>query len=863
MCPNKIGTSRCPQEELSGRLLPSHSLGAVIHAVKEMVRVHKSLILAACFLTVTAYYHQPTFLEPVYDKYGHEITEDSVLEITALMSTSLGLGFGWNYSQEFYGPLLPPIIPPYLRAYGRNEPRYGQSKGEISNSDTAIASSSTYTNSDGQNTYDRQGGAPSENHPVDKSSDTSQKQYAPFHHRRFKRQANLARRNTADFFNMMHRVDFSSPSGMFLDQLERPPARRELDLNSPASLSSFPSSRIAFPSPSEIRPGSLSNPCPRRQTITCNPSSPYRTVDGLCNNLNNPTWGAALQPLIRMHRENRYHDGLDIPRIASVTDRSKLLPSPRLVSRLVHEPDRDGQEVPELTNMIQQWGQFLDHDITGTPAHKGPDGKDLRCCDNVYLSDERQVHNDVFNKGECNPIYIPPLDRHFHTTCMSFARSQPYPRRQDCDPRAVKEPREQMNMLTAFIDASQMYGSSLKANNLIRFRRHGRMRVTEFNMLPEDFNSTCVKETSYDYCFQSGEMRVNEHPALASMHTVFHRFHNLLATQMARANPRWSDERIFQEVRKIVGAIMQHVTFHEWLPVILGDDVMRSNSLVVSGALDRLRTNWYYDKNVNPTIINAFATAAFRFGHTLIPSTFSVGQQKIRLHRMFNRPRFILEGNGRHIPEFCAGLMEDSVQHFDRYISTDLTDRLFEDRDNVSMDLAALNIQRGRDHGLPSYNEYREVCGLKKIESFEELYLEDADRAEVLRRVYASMDDVDLFTGGISERPLAGAMVGPTFACILSRQFRNLKFGDRFWYESTDRNVGFSDDQLREIKSLSIAKIFCLAAPLDHIIVNPFYKEGSFLPRPVRLVSGEIISQNQYVSCNSLASININYWAFR
>ena len=65
------------------------------------------------------------------------------------------------------------------------------------------------------------------------------------------------------------------------------------------------------------------------------------------------------------------HSGLDVPRIASASDKRRLLPSPRLVSRLVHEPDRSGQEVPELTNMIQQWGQFLDHDITGTPAHKG------------------------------------------------------------------------------------------------------------------------------------------------------------------------------------------------------------------------------------------------------------------------------------------------------------------------------------------------------------------------------------------------------------------------------------------------------------------------------------------------------------
>ncbi|GFR92450.1 chorion peroxidase [Elysia marginata] len=529
------------------------------------------------------------------------------------MSTSLGFGLGWNYSNEFsYPPLLPPVVPPYLRYLNQDQPRYGRAEtaGGQARSPHAVSpsSSSTFqTRHGGVRSGDSRNNDPLDKQAIGSTAGRDSKQYTRFEHRRFRRQARHTNRNPSSFFSLMNSADFSMPSGTLLNQLSRP------RLEPPRSISEFPSSSRAFPSPSGVRPDpGLSSSCQRRQVITCNPNAPYRTVDGVCNNLDNPTWGAAMQPLVRMHRDNKYHDGIDVPRIASATNKRRLLPSPRLVSRLVHEPDRSGQEVPELTNMIQQWGQFLDHDITGTPAHKGPDGKDLKCCENVYLSDKRQVHSDVFNGGECNPIYIPPLDRHFQSTCMSFARSQAYPRPQDCDPRAIKEPREQMNMLTAYIDASQIYGSSLKTNNRIRLGRHGQLRVNEFNMLPEDDNSTCVKETNFDYCLQSGEMRVNEHPALASMHTVFHRFHNYVALQMSRANPRWSDERVFQEVRKIVGAIMQHVTYHEWLPIILGDDVMRSSSLVVSGALDQLRTNWYYDRTTNPTIINAFATAAFR-----------------------------------------------------------------------------------------------------------------------------------------------------------------------------------------------------------------------------------------------------------
>ena len=63
--------------------------------------------------------------------------------------------------------------------------------------------------------------------------------------------------------------------------------------------------------------------------------------------------------------------GVDTPRLVSVLDPRRLLPSPRLVSRLVLEPSRDDDVIYELSNLVQQWGQFLDHDITGTPANKG------------------------------------------------------------------------------------------------------------------------------------------------------------------------------------------------------------------------------------------------------------------------------------------------------------------------------------------------------------------------------------------------------------------------------------------------------------------------------------------------------------
>ncbi|RXG54142.1 Peroxidasin, partial [Armadillidium vulgare] len=111
---------------------------------------------------------------------------------------------------------------------------------------------------------------------------------------------------------------------------------------------------------------------------------------------------------------------------------------------------------------------------------------------------------------------------------------------------------------------------------------------------------------------------------------------------------------------------------------------------------------------------------------------------------------------------------------------------------NFGLDLVAINIQRGRDHGIPSYNELRRVCGLQQASSFEHLQLfMPSTVAKKLKFLYKFVDDIDPFIGGISEYSVPGGIVGPTFRCIISEQFRRLKEGDRFYYEN-EHEGGFS-----------------------------------------------------------------------
>ena len=118
----------------------------------------------------------------------------------------------------------------------------------------------------------------------------------------------------------------------------------------------------------------------------------------------------------------------------------------------------------------------------------------------------------------------------------------------------------------------------------------------------------------------SGDTRVNEQPGLAAIHTVFVRIHNQIARELDLLRPSDTDEEIFQLTRKIVIAIIQNIHYNEWLPLIIGRRAMRQFSLTTGSRSEFLAS-------VDPSISNAFSTAAFRFGHTLIPSTYTFGER--------------------------------------------------------------------------------------------------------------------------------------------------------------------------------------------------------------------------------------------
>ena len=163
------------------------------------------------------------------------------------------------------------------------------------------------------------------------------------------------------------------------------------------------------------------------------------------------------------------------------------------------------------------------------------------------------------------------------------------------------------------------------------------------------------------------------------------------------------------------------------------------------------------------------------------------------------------------LDKFLVGLATQPRQKFDNIFSEQVTNHLFQGKNkSFGMDLVALNIQRGRDHGLPGYNAFRELCGLQRVKDFG--YLKDLIPEKIVERlelIYDDVDDVDLFIGGVSESPAPGGLLGPTFRCIVGDQFARLQLGDRFYYDSASNPGKFTEEQLAEVRKSSLSRIHC------------------------------------------------------
>ncbi|MEM7008154.1 MAG: peroxidase family protein [Thermodesulfobacteriota bacterium] len=502
-----------------------------------------------------------------------------------------------------------------------------------------------------------------------------------------------------------------------------------------------------------------------------------RTIDGSNNNRRNEEMGAAHTDLLRLVPSD-YSDG-----ISSLAGENR--PSPRAISNAVVSQDGSILNSLKASDYLWQWGQFLDHDIDLTEGTDPPEFANIQV-----------PAGDPFFDPENTGIQIIPLNRSI------------YNRSTGTD---VNNPRQQENEITAWIDASNVYGSDEERANALRTNDGtGKLKTSEGNLLP--FNTEGLPNAGGEdpTLFLAGDLRANEQIGLIVMHTLFVREHNRLAEEYAERNPRWDGEQIYQKARQIVGAQMQVITYNEFLPALLGDRPLK-----------RYRR---YDKNVDASIRNMFSTAGFRFGHSALSPVLlrldsngnEIPEGNISLSQAFFSPFRITQEGG--IEPILRGLAAQECQRIDSFVVDDVRNFLFGQPGSGGFDLPSLNIQRGRDHGLPSYNDTKEALGLARAQGFEDVS-SDPEIQERLASVYDSVDDIDLWVGGLAEDPLPGSHLGELFSTIIIGQFEALRDGDRYWYEED-----LSRDEIREVERTKLSDIIRRNTDIDREIPDNVFR---------------------------------------
>ncbi|CAG0883706.1 unnamed protein product [Cyprideis torosa] len=375
-----------------------------------------------------------------------------------------------------------------------------------------------------------------------------------------------------------------------------------------------------------------------------------------------------------------------------------------------------------------------------------------------------------------------------------------------------------INGVTHFLDGSYIYGSHEHKEKELIARTNGEMRMWyKFKyrkpLLPQTTKESheCLPLEEHHKCFNGGDVRANEQPTLLVLHTIGTRYHNSVAKALRAYNPHWDDQKTYEEARRIVVAVFQHIVYKEFLPIILGWETIHRYGL----GLETAGYYYGYNPSENSNILIGFMTAAFRFGHTLLPDHLDLYNSyhnrigSVKLVDQLNQPWLLMEE--KNFDRFVLGMINQKTSKYDASVIDEVRGTLFKKpNETLGHDLVTLNIQRGRDHGLQSYTRYRDWCGLRPVHSWYDLHgLMPNHTISAFKSLYKYVDDIELFSAGISEFNLPNSVLGETFACIIARQFKALRDGDRFWYENAGQPSSFTPDQLYEIRQMSFARIMC------------------------------------------------------
>lgn len=428
-------------------------------------------------------------------------------------------------------------------------------------------------------------------------------------------------------------------------------------------------------------------------------------------------------------------------------------------------------------NFLWQFGQFLDHDF-GITVEKSP----LEPVDIVVPAD------DPFFDPILRPFITIGRQKHDPSTGIAPAPN----------------PRLSINEQSGWIDASQVYGYGQNlpgpgpagpTPGVLREFSGGRLIVEAgTNLLPRV--PTVLPTPQFpSTLFVCGDFfpRCNETPGLTMIHTLFVREHNRKVAEYAAENPALTDEQLFQLGRRWVTSLIQSITVNEFIPTLTGFPVLPYTG----------HQPW-----VNGRLALEFEHSLYRLGHTLLPRELQrydgenplppldLGESLFQAAALYQ--------TSADLDTVVRGFIRQPHEKVDCIVADGVRNTLIVDEPGTPgtlFDLPAINLARGRELGLPSYNAVRQGFLLPPVVNWSDAF--DAKAAARLSSIYANPNQVDLFAGGICERRLfPWGHTGPLITLVIHRQIWDLRAADRFWYEKI-----LTKTQIKEVESYKLADV--------------------------------------------------------
>jgi hypothetical protein len=489
----------------------------------------------------------------------------------------------------------------------------------------------------------------------------------------------------------------------------------------------------------------------------------WRSADGSYNCLAHPRMGMA---------GTRFARNVPLSEAAPESGDALLEPSPRLISR---ELLARHEFIPatKLNLLAAAWIQFEIHNWF---SHGAPE------------------------TGNEFKVPLPPGDDWPEKSngCMHIQRTSPDTTKREPWLGATPTFR---NLNSHWWDAGQIYGHDHAKQMKIRSRRDGKIKFdrhkTKFDreMLPEDPDSKGTDFTGFNDNWWIG---------LAVLHNLFALEHNAICDALKSAYPKWNDEELFQHARLINGALIAKIHTIEWTPGILAHPALQFGMPAQwSGVPQRwLRLLLGEDNEVSrgipgsatdqhsaPYAMTEEFTAVYRM-HPLLPDTFqfhSLREGKLEklnfLDVQGSKTRALMQEHGFANVLYSLGIQNPGalrIRNYPNFLRQFKKEARRNDPDIPLMDMAAVDIMRDRERGVPRYNRFRELLGKKRVTSFEEI-TSIPDVAEKMREIYKDVDRVDLLVGLMSEDLPDGFGFSDTaFRAFILMASRRLK-SDRFF----------------------------------------------------------------------------------